>query len=123
MKKAFLATLFTTITLFANDSCPKLDIENITQDEIISAQGFMIGLEQVSPNMKSIYLDVLKAYNKTNETEKYVNSDGLKQLSVTKIWGFLTATDTLGNTLDYKKALDSIDSNNPNWCIYPAESK
>lgn len=123
MKKTFLAALFTTITLLANDNCPKLDIENITQDEIISAQSFLIGIEQLSPNMKSIYLDVLKAYNKTDEPAKYINSEGLKQLSVTKIWGFLIATDTLVNTVDYKKALDSIDSNNPNWCIYPAESK
>lgn len=123
MKKTFLAALFTTITLFANDSCPKLDIENINQDEIISAQGFMIGLEQLSPSTKSIYLDILKAYNKTDEPEKYINSEGLKQVSVTKIWGFLTATDTLGDTLNYKKALSSIDANNPKWCVYPAENK
>jgi hypothetical protein len=123
MKKTFIAALFTTITLFANDSCPKLDIENITKDEIISAQGFMIGLEQLSPSTKSIYLDVLKAYNKTNESEKYVNSEGLKQLSSTKIWGYLVAIDTLGDTLNYKKALSSIDANNPKWCVYPAEKK
>lgn len=123
MKKTFCAALFTTMTLLANDSCPKLDIENITQDEIISAQGFMIGLEQLSPSTKSIYIDVLKAYNKTNESEKYVNSEGLKQLSSTKIWGYLIATDTLGDTLSYKKALSVIDANNPEWCIYPAEKK
>lgn len=105
-----------TTALYASvTECPKLDTKNTSKEQLEYAEGLLTGLDTFS-DMKKIYLDVLKKYNNTDIPELYVNSDELKILGTTEIWATLLALDVLDDKENYKKVLNTIDSNNPKWC-------
>mgnify|MGYP001266318562 CR=1 FL=1 len=102
-----------------NSACPILNIENKTQDEIDLAKGLMIGLKSVSNNVYTVIEDITKQYNKTDNVEKYINEQNLKNIGVTHIYGALIGLLYLkplnGDKL-YKEIIGTIDAKNPNWC-------
>lgn len=105
-----------TTALYASvTECPKLDTKNTSKEQLEYAEGLLTRLDTFS-DMKKIYLDVLKKYNNTDIPELYVNSDELKILGTTEIWATLLALDVLDDKENYKKVLNTIDSNNPKWC-------
>ncbi|WP_418181385.1 hypothetical protein ACNSOL_11840 (plasmid) [Aliarcobacter lanthieri] len=99
--------------------CPVLNIENTTQEQFDMAKGIKEGLQFTDSTLSTIYMDTLKQYNKTDNVEKYISKDSLKQFSVTLIWGTLVGLKySSGELADkvYDEVLNTIDANNPNWC-------
>lgn len=126
MKKILaIAILTLNINLFASDSfiqkCPILNIENKTENDFFQANKLLLELKESYEKTATVYIDILKGYNKTDDILKYVSKDGLTQLSSTRIWGVLTALQYFGKEekgykLAYENIINAIDSNNPIWC-------
>ena len=109
--------------------CPMLNIENTTKKQFDEAKGLIEGLQGNLPDIVTIYIDTLKHYNKVDNVDKYISKDGIREFSVTPIYGTLVAlnyfaTPTANTTEEsvkmYQKAyndvLNTIDASNPNWC-------
>ncbi|MDN5062069.1 hypothetical protein O8C86_09495 [Aliarcobacter butzleri] len=112
--------------------CPMLNIENTTKEQFDEAKGLIEGLQVTIPDIVTIYIDTLKHYNKVDNVDnvdKYISIDGIREFSVTPIYGTLVAlnyfaTPTASTTKEsvkmyqesYKDVLNTIDANNPNWC-------
>ena len=109
--------------------CPVLNIENTTKEQFDEAKGLIEGLQVTIPDIVTIYIDTLKHYNKVDNVDKYISIDGIREFSVTPIYGTLVAlnyfaTPTANTTEEsvkmYQKAyndvLNTIDASNPNWC-------
>ncbi|MFY4796818.1 hypothetical protein ACOTVS_09865 [Aliarcobacter butzleri] len=105
--------------------CPILNIEVQFDEEKEIKEAF----QSTIPNLATIYLDILKQYNKANNIDKYISKDGLIEVSTTSIYSTLVtfnyfATSEINNTEEsvkmyekaYKEVLNTIDANNPNWC-------
>ena len=109
--------------------CPVLNVENTTQEQFDEAKGLIEGLQGTLPDIVTIYIDTLKHYNKVDNVDKYISIDGIREFSVTPIYGTLVAlnyfaTPTVNTTKEsvkmyqeaYKDVLNTIDASNPNWC-------
>ncbi len=109
--------------------CPVLNVENTTQEQFDEAKGLIEGLQGTLPDIVTIYIDTLKHYNKVDNVDKYISKDGIREFSVTPIYGTLVAlnyfaTPTVNTTKEsvkmyqeaYKDVLNTIDASNPNWC-------
>jgi len=109
--------------------CPMLNIENTTKKQFDEAKGLIEGLQGTLPDIVTIYIDTLKHYNKVDNVDKYISKDGIREFSVTPIYGTLVAlnyfaTPTVNTTKEsvkmyqeaYKDVLNTIDASNPNWC-------
>lgn len=115
MKKILVSTILVGTSLLANIDCPKLDIKNTSSVQIENSKKILDSLEKM-PTIKEVYIDVLKAYNKTNDVSVYVNEETLNDLSDTELWVLLNAYKYLGKDDEYIAAIDKIDSNNSDWC-------
>ncbi|MFX4240274.1 hypothetical protein ACOL3H_07210 [Aliarcobacter butzleri] len=114
--------------------CPVLNIENTTKEQFDEAKGLIESLRFTIPTVETVYVDILKHYNKVDNVDKYITKDGLTNLANnTTIFATLIAMNHLsapftfnGNATTYelitkyqgayKEILNTIDANNPNWC-------
>lgn len=101
--------------------CPDLSVKT-SKEKKEFAEGMLSGLEHI-PTIKSVYIDVLKKYNNTNNYQDYVTIEGLKDLGVTEIWGTLLASKYENNSKLYESVLNTINSKNLVWCKSSAYSE
>ena len=106
--KKFLMMLFVGVSCYA--TCPDLSLE-----------GTPLPKEPPITTSIEIYKDVLKAYNKTDNIERFLTREGLFSISSTNIWGTLMVLSYLAQQDEatgrqYKALLRGIDATNPDWC-------
>ena len=80
MKKILTSVVLLTNVIFANieDDCPRMDIKNITVEQIKESKDILHWLDKHRVT-KEVYLDILKAYNRTNYIERYINKETLNK--------------------------------------------
>lgn len=117
MKKILTSTLLLTNILFANidEDCPNLDIKNKTVEQIKKSKEIIVELNK-NRVIKEVYFDILKAFNRTNYIESYINKETLNKVTEIEIWGLLNAYKYLDKEKEYRASIDSINANNPQWC-------
>lgn len=117
MKKILTSVVLLTNVLFANieDDCPRMDIKNITVEQIKESKDILHWLDKHRVT-KEVYLDILKAYNRTNYIERYINKETLNKVAELEIWGLLNAYKYLDKEKEYRASINSINANNPEWC-------
>lgn len=117
MKKILTSAVLLTNVLFANieDDCPRMDIKNITVEQIKESKDILHWLDKHRVT-KEVYLDILKAYNRTNYIERYINKETLNKAAELEIWGLLNAYKYLDKEKEYRASINSINANNPEWC-------
>lgn len=117
MKKILTSAVLLTNVLFANieEDCPRMDIKNITVEQIKESKEILLGLDK-NRVIKEVYFDILKAYNRTNYIESYINKETLNKAAETEIWGLLNAYKYLGKEKEYRASINSINANEPKWC-------
>ena len=117
MKKILTSTLLLTNILFANidEDCPNLDIKNKTVEQIKKSKEIIVELNK-NRVIKEVYFDILKAFNRTNYIESYINKETLNKVTEIEIWGLLNAYKYLDKEKEYRASIDSINANNPKWC-------
>jgi hypothetical protein len=117
MKKILTSVVLLTNVLFANieDDCPRMDIKNITVEQIKESKDILHWLDKHRVT-KEVYLDILKAYNRTNYIERYINKETLNKAAELEIWGLLNAYKYLDKEKEYRASINSINANNPEWC-------
>lgn len=117
MKKILTSAVLITNVLFANieDDCPRMDIKNITVEQIKESKDILHWLDKHRVT-KEVYLDILKAYNRTNYIERYINKETLNKAAELEIWGLLNAYKYLDKEKEYRASINSINANNPEWC-------
>lgn len=120
MKKIILSMGITSSLMFGY-MCPDLSVKT-SKEKKEFAEGMLSGLEHI-PTIKSVYIDVLKKYNNTNNYQDYVTIEGLKDLGVTEIWGTLLASKYENNSKLYESVLNTINSKNLVWCKSSAYSE
>lgn len=81
--------------------CPDLTKINSNKEE---ARSLSEGMKSVLPELQERYSDLRKYINKTEESEKHMSEEGIKQLGSSLIYGYLIAI------------YESIDLKDPNWC-------
>ena len=117
MKKILTSVVLLTNVIFANieDDCPRMDIKNITVEQIKESKDILHWLDKHRVT-KEVYLDILKAYNRTNYIERYINKETLNKAAELEIWGLLNAYKYLDKEKEYRASINSINANNPEWC-------
>ena len=117
MKKILTSVVLLTNVIFANieDDCPRMDIKNITVEQIKESKDILHWLDKHRVT-KEVYLDILKAYNRTNYIERYINKETLNKVAELEIWGLLNAYKYLDKEKEYRASINSINANNPEWC-------
>lgn len=94
--------------------CPILDKQNKTEDEILISKRIQKDFDEYAPNLKKIYLDVLKAYNRTGTPENFINEESLEVLINNGIWP--TLIRNANHKIKYEQTLSLINKDNNNWC-------
>jgi hypothetical protein len=124
MKKLIISSLI-AISCFGGEvapskakefNCPNLTKINSNQEE---AKGLSEGLKRVLPTLHETYSDLIKYVNKTEESEKYMSEEGIKQLGASLIYGYLIAMSVQENETKEnikKQIYESIDLKDANWC-------
>ena len=118
MSKKFLVLLVSVVFANANDmQCPDLSIKT---DNMEYSIGIKESLEKSFTTPKEIYIDILRAYNKTENIDEYITHEGLKEIGASTIWAKLYVQKSRSSDSEsekkYKQILASIDKNNEDWC-------
>lgn len=124
MKKILTSAVLLVNVLFANieEDCPRMDIKNITVEQIKESKEILLELDK-NRVRKEIYLDILKAYNRTNYIERYINKETLNKATEIEIWALLNAYKYLDKEKEYRASINSINANNPEWCKITTSQK
>lgn len=93
--------------------CPILNKKNETTSEFEFAEVLQKDFDNYAPNLKIVYFDVLKTYNKTDNPSPFINMESLKILN-NEVWTLLIRSKT--NKHKYQKILNSIKEDKYNWC-------
>ena len=119
-KKFLVSSLLLVSVMFANSDekqCPDLSIKT---DNMELSIGIKEGLEKSLVTSKEIYIDILKAYNKTENVDEYITQEGLEEVAASVIWAKLYVQKSRSSDSEsekkYKQILASIDKNNEDWC-------
>lgn len=117
MKKFHKFFMMFLIGVSCYASCPDLSLE-----------GTPLPKEPPIKTSIEIYKDIVKAYNKTDNIERYLTREGLFAISSTNIWGTLMvlkyfAQQDEATSEQYNSLLRGIDSTNPDWCHSKAYEK
>lgn len=127
MKKQIIISLLSISVCFAGDItpakavntyvCPDLTIINENKEEIKGLKEALIG---GFPTIYETYSNLIKYINKTEESDKYMSSENLKELGASLIWGYMIGAayqenEEVKNNLN-KQIYESIDLKDPNWC-------
>lgn len=119
-KKFLVSSLLLVSFLFANTDdkqCPDLSIKT---DNMELSIGIKEGLKKSFVTLKEIYIDILKAYNKTENVDEYITQEGLVEVGASAIWAKLYVQKIKNQSPEsektYKQILDSIDKKNEDWC-------
>lgn len=93
--------------------CPILNKKNEIKRDMEFAEELEKDFDNYAPNLKIVYFDVLKTYNKTDNPTPYINMESLKILNK-EVWSLLIINKT--NKHKYQKILNSIKEDKYNWC-------
>lgn len=95
--------------------CPNLSKKNQTIEDIETGKRIEKDLDEYLPNLKPIYIEVLKKYNETENPEKFINIESLGLLTAKNIWPELIKNAE--NGIEYRNIIKDIKKDNHNWCI------